>query len=70
MAPAGTSERDGWRDVVAGLGGAAVMVAAAATTFLRPARRRWGLDAATPLAFMAARTSAWRPCVQATCALR
>jgi hypothetical protein len=39
--------RDGWRDVLEGAGGAAIMVAAILTPFLRSGQRRWGLDAAT-----------------------
>lgn len=38
---------DGWRDVVEGLGGTAVMAFDLATPFLRPARSHWGLDRAT-----------------------
>lgn len=36
--------RDGWRDVVEGLGGAAVAAAAMLTPFLRAGQRRWGVD--------------------------
>lgn len=36
--------RDGWRDVVDGLGGASIMVAAILTPFLRSGQRRWGVD--------------------------
>lgn len=36
--------RDDWRDVVAGVGGAALMAAALATPFLRGRRGTWGLD--------------------------
>jgi hypothetical protein len=39
--------RDGWRDVVDGIGGASIMVAAMLTPFLRGGQRRWGVDAAT-----------------------
>jgi hypothetical protein len=39
--------RDGWRDVVEGAGGAAIMVAAMLTPFLRSGQRRWGVDEAT-----------------------
>jgi hypothetical protein len=39
--------RDGWRDVVEGAGGAAIMVAAMLTPFLRSGQRRWGIDEAT-----------------------
>ena len=39
--------RDGWRDVVEGAGGAAIIVAAILTPFLRDGQRRWGLDEAT-----------------------
>lgn len=39
--------RDGWRDVLEGVGGAAVMVAAMLTPFLRSGQRRWGVDEAT-----------------------
>jgi len=39
--------QDGWRDVVAGAGGAAVMTAALLTPFLRGRRSVWGVDAET-----------------------
>ncbi len=39
--------RDGWRDVLEGAGGAAVMLAAMLTPFLRGGQRRWGVDEAT-----------------------
>jgi hypothetical protein len=39
--------RDGWRDVAEGAGGAAIMVAAMLTPFLRSGQRRWGVDEAT-----------------------
>jgi hypothetical protein len=39
--------RDGWRDVVEGAGGAAIMVATMLTPFLRSGQRRWGVDEAT-----------------------
>ncbi len=38
---------DGWRDVAEGAGGAAIMVAAMLTPFLRSGQRRWGVDEAT-----------------------
>jgi len=38
--------RDDWRDVLAGIGGAAVMVAAFLTPFQRAERSHWGLGAA------------------------
>ena len=38
--------RDGWREVLAGIGGVAVMASALLTPFLRGRRGRWGLDAA------------------------
>ena len=41
----GRIKRDDWRDVISGLGGAAVMAAAFLTPFLRAARSHWGLDA-------------------------
>jgi hypothetical protein len=41
--------RDGWRDVAEGAGGAAIMVAAMLTPFLRNGQRRWGVDEATAL---------------------
>ena len=37
--------RDDWRDVLAGIGGAAMMVAAFLTPFQRAERSHWGLDA-------------------------
>lgn len=40
----GRLPQDDWRDVAEGVGGAAVMVAAYLTPFLRRARSRWGLD--------------------------
>jgi len=40
----GRMPREGWREVAAGAGGAAVMTAAALTPFLRGARSHWGLD--------------------------
>jgi hypothetical protein len=40
----GHLRRDDLRDVVAGAGGAALMVAALLTPFLRGRRKRWGLD--------------------------
>jgi hypothetical protein len=43
----GRMPADDWRDVSAGVGGAAIMVAAMLTPFLRQARSHWGLDAAT-----------------------
>lgn len=36
--------RDSWRDVAAGLGGAAMMAADLLTPFLRPLRSRWGVS--------------------------
>ena len=39
--------RDGWRDVLQGVGGAAVMTASLLTPFLRGARSHWGIDAET-----------------------
>lgn len=36
---------DGWRDVAAGVGGAAIMALAWLTPFLRPARSHWGVSA-------------------------
>jgi hypothetical protein len=36
--------RDGWRDVVEGIGGAAVAASAMLTPFLRAGQRRWGVD--------------------------
>jgi len=39
--------RDGWRDVLEGAGGAAIMAAAMLTPFLRSGQRRWGVDEAT-----------------------
>jgi hypothetical protein len=42
----GTLPRDDFRDVIEGIGGAAVIVAAFATPFLERARRHWGLDEA------------------------
>jgi hypothetical protein len=39
--------RDDWHDVLAGLGGAAIMAAAFLTPFQRGARSHWGLDEAT-----------------------
>lgn len=38
--------RDGWRDVLEGAGGAAIMAAAMLTPFSRGAQRRWGVDEA------------------------
>lgn len=38
--------RDGWRDVVEGAAGAAVMLAAMFTPFLRSGQRHWGVDEA------------------------
>lgn len=35
---------DGWRDVIAGLGGALVIALGVATPFLRPQRRHWGIS--------------------------
>lgn len=43
----GRMPADDLRDVAAGVGGAAIMVAAMLTPFLRRARSHWGLDAAT-----------------------
>lgn len=43
----GRLARDDWRDVLSGLGGAAIMAAALLTPFLRPARSHWGVDAET-----------------------
>lgn len=40
------SLKDDWRDVAEGIGGAAIMIAAFVTPFLREARSHWGLDAA------------------------
>jgi hypothetical protein len=40
----GRMPRDDWRDVVSGLGGASIMVAAFLTPFLRGERSHWGLD--------------------------
>jgi hypothetical protein len=39
--------RDTWRDVAAGVGGAAIMTAAMLTPFLRAGRNHWGVDGAT-----------------------
>jgi hypothetical protein len=39
----GRAPRDRWSDVVSGLGGAGIMVAALATSFLRRRRSHWGL---------------------------
>lgn len=36
---------DDWRTVLGGLGGAAIMAAAFLTSFLRPSRSHWGVDA-------------------------
>ncbi len=41
----GTLPRDDWRDVVSGIGGAAIMAAAFLTPFQRGARSHWGIDA-------------------------
>jgi len=38
--------RDDWRDVLEGIGGAAIMIAAFLTPFQREARSHWGLDEA------------------------
>ena len=38
---------DDWRDVVEGVGGAAIMAAGLLTPFLRDARSHWGIDEAT-----------------------
>jgi hypothetical protein len=38
---------DDWRDVVEGIGGAAIMAATLLTPFLRDARNHWGIDEAT-----------------------
>ncbi|SDS01487.1 SRPBCC family protein [Actinopolymorpha singaporensis] len=46
----GRLPRDDWRDVAAGLGGAARMAAEAVTPFLRSRRRTWGLPADDPAA--------------------
>lgn len=43
----GRLARDDWRDVESGLGGAAVIIAAMLTPFLRRARNHWGLDEST-----------------------
>jgi len=43
----GRLPRDDWRDVVEGIGGLGVMIAAFLSPFLRNARSHWGLDAAT-----------------------
>jgi hypothetical protein len=43
----GRIPRDGWHDVAAGAGGAAIMTAALLTPFLRGARSHWGLDEET-----------------------
>ena len=43
----GRAAHQDWRDVTAGVGGAAVMLAAFLTPFMRRARRHWGLDEAT-----------------------
>lgn len=43
----GRMPADDFRDVAAGIGGAAIMVAAMLTPFLRSARSHWGIDAAT-----------------------
>src|SRR6185436_7889772 len=43
----GRLPRDDWHDVADGAGGAAIMVAALLTPFLRGARNHWGLDAET-----------------------
>jgi hypothetical protein len=42
----GRLSRDTWRDVAEGVGGAAIMLIAWLTPFLRPARSHWGLSAA------------------------
>jgi hypothetical protein len=42
----GRLPRDDWRDIVSGAGGAAIMLAAMATPFLRRARSHWGLTSA------------------------
>ena len=42
----GRLPRDDWRDVLEGVGGAAVMAIALLTPFLRGRRSHWGLDAA------------------------
>jgi hypothetical protein len=42
----GREPADDWRDVLEGLGGAAVMALGLATPFLRGRRNRWGLDEA------------------------
>jgi hypothetical protein len=42
----GQLQRDDWRDVAEGAGGAAIMLAAMLTPFLRSARSHWGLDEA------------------------
>jgi hypothetical protein len=43
----GRLPRDGWNDVMQGVGGAAIMTAAFLTPFLRGARSHWGLDGET-----------------------
>jgi hypothetical protein len=43
----GRLPRDDWRDVAEGVSGGLVMAASFATPFLRSARSRWGVDAAT-----------------------
>lgn len=40
----GRTPRDDWRDVVEGASGAAIMVAAMLTPFMRRARRHWGIS--------------------------
>jgi hypothetical protein len=47
LAGLGTPPADGWRDVLEGLGGAAVMALNLLTPPLRTARSRWGVDAGT-----------------------
>lgn len=43
----GRVPRDDWHDVTEGIGGAAVILAAFLTPFMRRARRHWGVDEAT-----------------------
>jgi hypothetical protein len=43
----GRVPRDGWRDVLEGIGGAAAMAFDLLTPFLRPIRNHWGLDEST-----------------------
>ncbi|CAN5168163.1 hypothetical protein BH09MYX1_BH09MYX1_52120 [soil metagenome] len=45
----GRLARDGWRDVASGASGAAIMLAAMLTPFMRRARRHWGLDEETAM---------------------